>query len=233
MIILDATVVNVALPHIDADLGFGPASLSWVLNAYTLAFGGLLLLGGRLGDVFGRRRVFEIGLVDLHRRLARRRPGPVARDARRRARRPGRRRRARRPGVLALLTTSAPDEAARCRALALFGAVSSGGMSIGLLLGGAADRRRLVALDAVHQRADRPRRAGADPTVPRRDPAPPGTLRRRRRGDRHRWRRRPRLVPDRRPRARLDLARGRCSASCSRPRCSRCWCAPSVGSRTR
>ena len=63
MLILDATVVNVALPHIDADLGFGPASLSWVLNAYTLAFGGLLLLGGRLGDVFGRRRLFETGLA--------------------------------------------------------------------------------------------------------------------------------------------------------------------------
>ena len=63
MLILDATVVNVALPHIDADLGFGPASLSWVLNGYTLAFGGLLLLGGRLGDVFGRRRMFEAGLA--------------------------------------------------------------------------------------------------------------------------------------------------------------------------
>src|SRR5688500_1765850 len=63
MLILDATVVNVALPHVDADLSFGPAGLSWVLNAYTLAFGGLLLLGGRLGDVFGRRRMFEAGLA--------------------------------------------------------------------------------------------------------------------------------------------------------------------------
>ena len=63
MIVLDATVVNVALPRIDADLAFGPASLSWVLNAYTLAFGGLLLLGGRLGDVLGRRRTFEVGLA--------------------------------------------------------------------------------------------------------------------------------------------------------------------------
>ena len=63
MLVLDATVVNVALPRIDADLGFGPASLSWVLNAYTLAFGGLLLLGGRLGDVLGRLRVFEAGLA--------------------------------------------------------------------------------------------------------------------------------------------------------------------------
>src|SRR6187551_3415194 len=63
MLVLDMTVVNVALPRIDADLGFGPASLSWVLNGYTLAFGGLLLLGGRLGDVYGRLRVFEIGLA--------------------------------------------------------------------------------------------------------------------------------------------------------------------------
>ena len=62
MLVLDAAVVNVALPRIDADLGFGPASLSWVLNAYTLAFGGLLLLGGRLGDVCGRLRLFEVGL---------------------------------------------------------------------------------------------------------------------------------------------------------------------------
>src|SRR5690242_21909151 len=63
MLVLDTTVVNVALPNIDADLSFGPASLSWVVNAYMLAFGGLLLTGGRLGDVFGRLRVFEIGLA--------------------------------------------------------------------------------------------------------------------------------------------------------------------------
>ena len=87
MLILDATVVNVALPHIDDALDFGPAGLSWVLNAYTLAFGGLLLLGGRLGDVFGRRRTFEIGLAALHARLPGRRPGPDARVAGRRPRR--------------------------------------------------------------------------------------------------------------------------------------------------
>src|SRR5919197_1697721 len=62
MLVLDATIVNVALPHIATDLQFGSASLSWVLNAYSLAFGGLLLLGGRLGDVLGRRRVFMTGL---------------------------------------------------------------------------------------------------------------------------------------------------------------------------
>ncbi len=136
MLVLDATVVNVALPRIDTDLGFGPASLSWVLNAYTLAFGGLLLLGGRLGDVRGRLRMFEIGLsmftvfsllgglaqTPTQLVLARALQGAGAAMAA--------------PSVLALLTTSAPDEAARNRALALFGAVSSAGASIGLLLGG-------------------------------------------------------------------------------------------------
>lgn len=136
MLILDATVVNVALPHIAADLSFGPASLSWVLNGYTLAFGGLLLLGGRLGDVFGRRRMFEAGIaVFTLASLA----GGLAQSAEmlvlsRAAQGVGAALAA--PGVLALLTTSAPDETARNRALALFGAVSSGGMSIGLLLGG-------------------------------------------------------------------------------------------------
>jgi EmrB/QacA subfamily drug resistance transporter len=137
MLILDATVVNVALPHIQDDLTFGPAGLSWVLNAYTLAFGGLLLLGGRLGDVFGRRRMFEAGLAlftlaSLVGGLAQT-PGMLV--AARAAQGVGAALAA--PGVLALLTTSAPDDAARNRALALFGAVSSGGMSIGLLLGGA------------------------------------------------------------------------------------------------
>jgi EmrB/QacA subfamily drug resistance transporter len=136
MLILDATVVNVALPHIDADLGFGPASLSWVLNAYTLAFGGLLLLGGRLGDVFGRRRMFESGLAvfTLASLLGGLAQSPEMLVGARALQGVGAAMAA--PGVLALLTTSAPDQAARNRALALFGAVSSGGMSIGLLLGG-------------------------------------------------------------------------------------------------
>src|ERR1043165_6920379 len=62
MIILDQTIVNVALPYIKKDLGFSDAGLAWVVNAYLIAFGGLLLLAGRLGDLLGRRRVFEIGL---------------------------------------------------------------------------------------------------------------------------------------------------------------------------
>ncbi|MCW2765072.1 MAG: major facilitator superfamily 1, partial [Nocardioides sp.] len=136
MLVLDMTVVNVGLPAIASDLGFGPANLSWVLNGYSLAFGGLLLLGGRLGDVYGRLRIFELGLAvftasSLLGGLAQS-PGwlVVARAAQ------GLGAALAAPGVLALLTTSAPDQAARNRALALFAAVSSGGASLGLLLGG-------------------------------------------------------------------------------------------------
>src|SRR3954466_11183136 len=62
MIVLDATIVNVALPSIQGDLHFSQSSLAWVVNAYLIAFGGLLLLAGRVGDLIGRRRIFLIGL---------------------------------------------------------------------------------------------------------------------------------------------------------------------------
>jgi len=136
MLTLDTTIVNVALPSIDVGLGFGAASLSWVLNAYTLAFGGLLLIGGRLGDTYGRLRVFEIGLAiftasSLIGGFA---PSPVWLITARAAQGIGAALAA--PAVLALLTTSASDEAARHRALALFSAVGIGGGTIGLVLGG-------------------------------------------------------------------------------------------------
>jgi EmrB/QacA subfamily drug resistance transporter len=136
MLVLDVTVVNVALPRIKTDLDFSPAGLSWVLNAYTLAFGGLLLLGGRLGDVFGRLRVFEIGLAlftaaSLAGGLA---PTPELLVAARVLQGVGAAIAA--PSVLALLTTSTTDDASRNRALALFTAVSSAGGSLGLILGG-------------------------------------------------------------------------------------------------
>src|ERR671929_2371910 len=63
MMVLDATIVNVALPSIQADLHFSPASLTWVVDAYMIAFGSFLLLAGRLGDLAGRKRVFLSGLV--------------------------------------------------------------------------------------------------------------------------------------------------------------------------
>ncbi|WGL52237.1 MFS transporter [Nocardioides sp. BP30] len=136
MLVLDATVVNVALPHISTDLSFSPAGLSWVLNGYTLAFGGLLLLGGRLGDVFGRLRVFWLGLAvftlfSLVGGLAQSAEMLVVSRALQ-----GVGAAIAAPSVLALLTTSAPDEAARNRALGLFTAVSSGGGALGLILGG-------------------------------------------------------------------------------------------------
>ncbi len=80
MVALDSTVVNVALPSIQSDLQFTPTTLSWVFNAYLLTFGGLLLLGGRVGDVFGRRLAFGAGVTlftvsSLLAGLARRRNG--------------------------------------------------------------------------------------------------------------------------------------------------------------
>src|SRR6266705_6885121 len=63
MIVLDTTIVNVALPSIRTDLGFSEASLAWVVNAYLLTFGGFLLLAGRLGDLFGHQRLFLIGIT--------------------------------------------------------------------------------------------------------------------------------------------------------------------------
>ena len=136
MLVLDVTVVNVALPRIQTDLGFSSASLSWVLNAYTLAFGGLLLLGGRIGDVVGRRRVFRLGLTvfTLSSFAGALATDPTLLVVARTLQGAGAALAA--PGVLALLTTSAPGEAARNRALALFTAVSSTGASVGLILGG-------------------------------------------------------------------------------------------------
>ena len=65
MVIMDTSIIGVALPEMQADLGFTPQGLSWVFNAYVVAFGGLLLLGGRLSDLFGARRIFAIGWVVL------------------------------------------------------------------------------------------------------------------------------------------------------------------------
>src|SRR5918999_41947 len=65
MVIMDTSIIGVALPEMQADLGFTPQGLSWVFNAYVVAFGGLLLLGGRLSDQFGARRIFSIGWAIL------------------------------------------------------------------------------------------------------------------------------------------------------------------------
>ena len=136
MLVLDATIVNVALPHISTDLHFGSASLSWVLNAYSLAFGGLLLLGGRLGDVLGRRRVFMtgLGLFTLASFAGGFAQSPSELVISRALQGVGAALAA--PSVLALIATNAPNEGARNRALAAFAVISSGGAALGLMLGG-------------------------------------------------------------------------------------------------
>jgi len=136
MIILDATVVITALPSIATHLDFSPAALSWVQSAYALTFGGLLLLGARMGDILGRRRTFVAGiaLFTLASFLgglaqtqawllsARALQGVGAAVAA--------------PSSLALLTTSFREGPERMRALAAYGAVAGGGGSVGLVLGG-------------------------------------------------------------------------------------------------
>lgn len=136
MVVLDITIVNIALPHIQRALGFSTQNLSWVVNAYTLTFGGLLLLGGRLGDILGRRRVFMFGVAlfafasllgglaqDAWQLLAARAVqgvgGAIAS-----------------PTALSLITTTFREGPARNRAFGVFAAVSAGGSAIGLLLGG-------------------------------------------------------------------------------------------------
>ena len=84
MVILDAAIVTVALPSIEEELGFSAQGLQWVVSAYALTFAGLLLLGGRAADLLGRRRVFMVGVVALHARLASLRARLVGRGADRR-----------------------------------------------------------------------------------------------------------------------------------------------------
>jgi EmrB/QacA subfamily drug resistance transporter len=136
MIILDASIVITALPDIHESLGFSSTGLSWVQNAYTLTFGGLLLLGARAGDILGRRRVFVTGVAvftvaSLLGGLA---PSAGLLLAARAAQGIGAAIAA--PAALALLMTTFAEGGERTRALALYSAVASGGGSIGLVLGG-------------------------------------------------------------------------------------------------
>ena len=96
MIVLDVSVVIAALPKIETTLHFSPTTLSWVQNAYTLTFGGLLLLGARAGDILGRRRMLVTGVGLFTAASLARRPGALGRVAARRARRAGDRSRDRR-----------------------------------------------------------------------------------------------------------------------------------------
>lgn len=136
MLQMDFLIVIVALPRIQEDLGFSPATLSWVPNAFALAFGGLLLLGGRLGDLMGQVRAFRWGLVIfvLASLLGGLAPTPAVLIAARVLQGIGAALAG--PSVLALVTVMARSEAERARGLSLFIAVSSVGASAGLILGG-------------------------------------------------------------------------------------------------
>src|SRR5688572_12264326 len=136
MIVLDVTIVGVALPSIREDLGFSEASLAWVVNAYLITFGGFLLLGGRLGDLFGHRRLFLLGIVLftlaslacglatsqeflVGARAVQGLGGAVVSAV-----------------ALSLMMTLFTEPAERAKAMGVFGFVAAGGGSIGVLLGG-------------------------------------------------------------------------------------------------
>src|ERR1700679_1480943 len=136
MIVLDVTVVNVALPSIQTDLRFSTSSLAWVVNAYLIAFGGLLLLAGRFGDLIGRRRIFlagvglfttaslACGLADSQSLLIAARfiqgIGGAMTSA----------------VILGMIVTMFPEPREQAKAIGIYAFIAAGGGSIGLLLGG-------------------------------------------------------------------------------------------------
>src|SRR6266536_2259770 len=136
MIILDTTIVNVALPSIQNDLGFSQSSLAWVVNAYLIGFGGLLLLAGRLGDLLGRKRIFLTGLVVftaasllcgvsssqemlIATRFLQGVGGAMTSAV-----------------ILGMIVTMFPEPGERAKAIGLYSSVAAAGGSIGLLTGG-------------------------------------------------------------------------------------------------
>src|SRR5205085_5051001 len=137
MIVLDATVVNVALPTIQKDLGFSQSTLAWVMNAYLIAFGGLLLLAGRFGDILGRKTIFMAGLAvftlasiacgaaESQEMLVAARfiqgVGGAMTSA----------------VILGMIVTMFPEPREQAKAIGVYGFVASAGGSIGLLVGGA------------------------------------------------------------------------------------------------
>ncbi|MEV0845874.1 MFS transporter [Streptomyces sp. NPDC049954] len=136
MVAIDSTIVNIALPSIQKALGFSPVGLSWVINAYLLAFGGLLLLGGRMGDMFGRRRVLMIGTVvfTISSLLGGLAGAPWVLITARVLQGVGAAMAA--PGTLALIANNFEEGAPRNRALSIYSATAATGTSLGLILGG-------------------------------------------------------------------------------------------------
>ncbi|MFL5759595.1 MAG: MFS transporter [Thermomicrobiales bacterium] len=136
MLVLDATIVNIALPNIQQSLHFSDTGLSWVINAYTLAFGSLLLLGGRAGDILGRRKLFMVGisifsLASLIGGFATSAEWLMASRAVQ-----GVGAAIAAPSALSLIATTFAEGPARTRALAIFSSVSAAGASLGLIAGG-------------------------------------------------------------------------------------------------
>ncbi|MGC8466516.1 MAG: MFS transporter, partial [Acidimicrobiales bacterium] len=136
MVVLDATIVNIALPSAQKALAFSNADRQWIVTGYALSFGSLLLLGGRLADFFGRKRIFLVGLVGfavasaiggastgfamlVTARVVQGAFGAILA-----------------PAALSLLTTTFTNPAERGKAFGVFGAIAGGGAAIGLLLGG-------------------------------------------------------------------------------------------------
>ncbi|MDX6661676.1 MAG: hypothetical protein QOJ55_2498, partial [Solirubrobacteraceae bacterium] len=136
VVILDASIVNVALPSIGSDLHFNESNLQWVVNAYVLAFGGFLLLGGRAADLLGRKRVFISGLIlfglaSLVGGLATSEGTLIAARAVQ-----GLGGALLSPAALSIITTTFPEGSERNRALGVWGAVAGAGGAAGVLLGG-------------------------------------------------------------------------------------------------
>src|SRR5450755_4267402 len=136
MVVLDATIVNVALPHIQGALGFSGTGLEWVVNAYALTFGGLMLLGGRAGDILGRRRVFIAGMIlfsaaSLLGGFATTQAWLLAARAVQ-----GAGAAIIAPTALSLISTTFPEGPRRNRAMGVYSAMSIGGAAVGLMAGG-------------------------------------------------------------------------------------------------
>jgi EmrB/QacA subfamily drug resistance transporter len=136
MVVLDISIVNVALPAIQASLHFGPAGLQWVVTSYALTFGGLLLLGGRLADLFGRRRIFLVGLAVFT--VASLLGGFATNQASLIAARSlqGVGAAILSPATLTILTVTFRDQKARAKAFGVWSAVAAGGGAAGALFGG-------------------------------------------------------------------------------------------------
>src|ERR671923_606592 len=136
MVVLDATIVNVALPSIQKDLHLSEGNLQWIVNAYTLVFGGFLLLGGRAGDLLGRKRLFLIGLViftgaSLLDGLASSEGMLIGSRALQ-----GLGAALISPAALSIISTTFAEGVERARALAVWAAIAIGGSAVGLILGG-------------------------------------------------------------------------------------------------